>query len=172
VPSQSLPALCVVLVTGVAALTDLKHRLIPNWLTLPSLGGALLVHACAGGLTDLTLSALSAILCFAPACFLFTRGALGGGDVKLFAALGAFFGVRDGLELELTAFMLVAGFALWSMAWHGRLWALLRASWRATLHLIHPARFERPPPSEGSAELPMGGAIFAATAALLLRNWL
>lgn len=160
----------VLAIVAVAAFTDLRARVIPNWLTLPSLLAAFALRGWAGGLTDLTLSVLAALLCLAPAYFLFARGALGGGDVKLFAAQGAFFGVRDGLELELTAFLLVTLFALWSSAWHGRLWALLRASLNATLHLCFPRRFVAPGPGPTSVELPMGGAIFLATLALVVRG--
>ncbi len=164
------PALCALVIACIAAFTDLRGRVIPNWLTLPAFVAGLMLHLSVGGLKAALFSLLAALLCFAPAYFLFVRGALGGGDVKLFAALGVFLGVREGLELELTAFMLVAAFALWSMAWNGRLLALLHASFRATLHLVVPSRFERPSPTEGSAELPMGGAIFCAALALMVRS--
>jgi prepilin peptidase CpaA len=164
------PALCALVIAGIAAFTDLRARIIPNWLTLPAIVSGLVLHLSLGGLHGALLSVLAALLCFAPAYFLFVRGALGGGDVKLFAALGAWLGVRDGLELELTAFVLVAAFALWSMAWDGRLRALLQASFRATLHLVLPSRFERPLPTEGCAELPMGGAILGASLAVLIRS--
>jgi len=164
------PALCALAIACIAAFTDLRARLIPNWLTLPAFVCGLMWHAWLGGLEGALFAVFATLLCLGPAYFLFARGALGGGDVKLFAALGAWLGARDGLELELTAFVLVAAFALWSMAWHGRLIALLAASLRATLHLLAPARFARPLPTEGSAELPMGGAILCAAVALLVRG--
>jgi prepilin peptidase CpaA len=164
--SVSLISACV------AAFTDLRTRTIPNWLTLPVLAVALLVHGVLLGTDGILVAALGAVLCFVPSYFLFTRGALGGGDVKLFAALGALLGPREGLELELTAFMLMAGFALWSSAWHGQLGALLRASWRATLHLFWPSRFAPSVPSGFSHEAPMGGAILVAVIALCVRSLL
>lgn len=164
------PALCALVIACIAAFTDLRGRIIPNWLTLPAFVVGLSLHLSLGGLRAGLFAVLSALLCFLPVYFLFVRGALGGGDVKLFAALGAWLGVRDGLELQLTAFMLVAAFTLWSMAWNGRLFALLQASFRATLHLLIPSRFERPLPTEGCAELPMGGAILGAAFAVMIRS--
>lgn len=164
--SVSLLSACV------AAWTDLRARTIPNWLTLPVLSGALIAHALSLGAQGAAMSALGAALCFVPSCFLFVRGALGGGDVKLFAALGALLGPREGLEVQLNAFVLVAGFALWTTAWHGKLGALLRSSVRASLHLVSPSRFAAPSVAGFSQELPMGGAILLAVLALCLRSYL
>jgi len=154
----------------VATLTDLRTRTIPNWLTLPLLAFALATHALERGVWGLSLALLGSLVCFLPVYFLFTRHALGGGDVKLFAAFGALVGPRDGLELELTAFVLVTLFVLVTSVWSGRLLRLLVASWRASLHLLRPARF--PPPEAGaeSVELPMGLAILCAVLALAARS--
>jgi prepilin peptidase CpaA len=163
------PLLLALLVSALAALSDHARRVIPNWLTLPPLVIGLVVHAWSGGLPALVATLLAALGCFAPAYFLFVRGGLGGGDVKLFAALGAVLGFRAGLEVELAAFVMVAAFALFWRAYHGGLWALARGSVRATLHMLAPRRYARPELAE-SAELPMGGAIFCAVAALALRS--
>jgi hypothetical protein len=91
--------------------------------------------------------------------------------VKLFAGLGALLGPREGLEVQLAAFMLVALYALWSTAWHGRLGGLLYSSYRASLHLMAPARFARPTGEQNeSVELPMGAAIMLAVVAACLRT--
>jgi prepilin peptidase CpaA len=156
----------------VAAITDLRTRTIPNWLTLPLPMIGLVGHGILSGAGGLWEALLGCLLCFVPAYFLFARGALGGGDVKLFAALGSLLGAREGLELELTAFCMIACFAVWSTAWNGRLWALLRASFYATLHLLWPARFPRQDAQEVVVEMPMGGAILCAVVALCLRSYL
>jgi prepilin peptidase CpaA len=169
VESWTLALCCVV--ACVAAITDLRARTIPNWLTLPLSPAALLVHGSIHGCDGLWLSLLGCVSAFAPAYFLFARGALGGGDVKLFAGFGALLGPRAGLELELSAFVLVALYALWTAAWHARLGALLRASLRASLRLVAPARFGCPVGSgEGPVELPMGAAILLAVVGLCLRS--
>jgi prepilin peptidase CpaA len=156
--------------TCVGTITDLRTRTIPNWLTLPLPLCGLLLHGLERGLAGLLFAAVGALVCFLPVYVLFQRNALGGGDVKLFTALGALVGARDGLELELTAFLLVALFALMAMAWKGRLLQLLSLSWRASLHLLAPLRFPRPDGAQGGVELPMGLAIMLATLALAARS--
>lgn len=154
----------------VATITDLRTRTIPNWLTfpLPLLAGA--VQALERGAEGLLFAVVGAVVCFLPMYLLFVRHALGGGDVKLFTGLGALLGARDGLELELTAFTLVALFALLVMAWRGQLLRLLGASVRASLHLLAPARFVAPNTAVVSMELPMGLAILCAALALSARS--
>jgi prepilin peptidase CpaA len=163
--------LLVVAASAIATITDLRTRTIPNWLTLPLPALALLLHGLHAGTAGLLFSALGVVACFLPVYFLFARGALGGGDVKLLAGFGGLVGARDGLELELAAFSLLAVFALLATALRGRLWPLLTASARATLHLLAPRRFARPDASRDGVELPMGLAIFCATLALLARSY-
>ncbi|MFT3928078.1 MAG: A24 family peptidase [Myxococcales bacterium] len=164
-------AVCVI-ASAVAAFTDLRSRTIPNWLSLPLPLLGIVVHSVSLGLEGMWIACLGCLFCFAPAYLLFARGALGGGDVKLFAGLGALLGPREGLELQLVSFVLVALYAVWTSGWHGRLWALMRASVQASLHLLAPARFTRPGgPEHASVELPMGAAILMAVLLLCLRAW-
>lgn len=64
-----------------AAWFDWRARRIPNWLTLTALAIAIAI----GGLDAIA----GAILCASIPLVLWSRGVLGGGDVKLLAALGA-----------------------------------------------------------------------------------
>jgi len=88
-----LPALAVAVVL-VAAWSDHRHGRIPNALTLPALAAGLVLGSPAGALVSAGLPLL-----------LFGRGKVGGGDVKLFAALGALLGVRLGLTVEALALL-------------------------------------------------------------------
>jgi len=166
------PVLVCLVAACIATVTDLRTRIIPNWLTLPLPVLALFAHFMQSGASGLLTSALGCLVCFLPGFFLFARGAVGGGDVKLFSALGALLGAGDGLELQLTAFVLVSAYTVWRMAWHGKLWALMTASYRATLYLALPSRFAAPSAGEGSQELPMGLSILLAALALALRETL
>src|SRR5512139_2838796 len=101
---SQLPLALACAATLSAAWTDAKTGRIPNWLTLPLLPVGLAFGVLDGGLLGLGSAALGCMLCFAiPYGLLhFSRGtAIGGGDVKLFAALGALLGPRAGLEVEL-----------------------------------------------------------------------
>lgn len=163
------PLLVALVACGIAMVTDLRSRTIPNWLTLPLALCGLLVHGLHDGVSGLLLACVGLLVCALPLYFLFVREALGGGDVKLLAALGALFGARSGLELELTAFALVALYALCVTAWRGRMLSLLATSARATLHLVSPKRHPRPDAASEGMQLPMGLAIFVAVGALAVR---
>lgn len=95
-----------------AAVTDLKRREIYNWLNL---GIALAAPAFwwAGGLSlwpDVALHVGVALAAFAVAAGLFAIGQMGGGDVKLIAALALWF--PPALFVNMLMIMAVLGFAL------------------------------------------------------------
>jgi Flp pilus assembly protein protease CpaA len=73
---------------------DLQSRIIPDVITLPALGYALLLAVVLGGAAGFAeaglggLAAGGAVLLLA----IVTRGGIGGGDAKLMAVLGAALG--------------------------------------------------------------------------------
>jgi len=80
------------LLLGIAVITDLKSRKIPNWLILTGLIASFGYHAYTGG-TDGILFALKGfavgmVLLIIP----FIMGGMGAGDVKLLGVVGAFKG--------------------------------------------------------------------------------
>ena len=79
-------------VLAVAAITDLRSRRIPNWLTLPAIPVGVTAQAIFGDGIWAGLAGFGAAL--AAFFVLFAVGAMGAGDVKLFAAVGAFVGIR------------------------------------------------------------------------------
>jgi preflagellin peptidase FlaK len=78
---------------GIATYTDLRDRTIPNQLTYAMLFIGLLGHLVetflSASLAPVLFSAAGAVIAFAFAYILWRAGAWAGGDVKLFAALGA-----------------------------------------------------------------------------------
>ena len=76
----------------IAVVIDGRSRRIPNWLTLPVMGAALLWHIADAGLSGFLFSfgglAAGLGLMFIP----YLMGGLGGGDVKMLAAVGAIKG--------------------------------------------------------------------------------
>ena len=84
----------------VAAVTDLRHQIVPNRLTVPAIALGLLLHGAEGltrggwaGLGDELIVAFAATLVgLVPMALLFLAGGLGGGDVKLVGAVGAISG--------------------------------------------------------------------------------
>lgn len=123
-------AVCVL-----AAVIDLWRGTIPNALTYPLLIASPLLHfglACAneqpfaGALGAAALSVAGLALCSAVPLFMWWKGAIGGGDVKLFAAIGALFGPSVGFEAQLYVFLLAALIAPAKLAYDGSLGRSLR----------------------------------------------
>lgn len=110
--------------TAVAASTDARSGRIPNALTVPLLLGYPPIHLVAGGSGALLSSLGGAVLCAIVPLLLFSRGAMGGGDVKLFAAIGAGAGPFLGMEVQFVAYVAAALYGACTLARRG---ALLRA---------------------------------------------
>lgn len=141
-----------------AALTDSRTGLIPNWLTLPSLALAPLAQLFAVGPGACGGALLGALACALVPLVLFGLAAIGGGDVKLFAALGALCGARLGLEVQLLGYVLASSWALCALAYRGTLSATLA---RALSLLLRPLRRAPAALTELSA-VRLGVPIFAA----------
>ena len=98
----------VALTIGViACVTDIRTRRIPNLLTFGAAGAALVFHGISGGLQGLQTAALGWIVGTALFLPFFLLGGMGGGDVKLLAALGAWLG--PGAAFWLAIYSSIAG---------------------------------------------------------------
>jgi prepilin peptidase CpaA len=154
-----------ILAALIAAITDARTGRIPNWLTLPLLVLGPVLSAVAGGVPALLLSLLGVVLCAAVPLLLFTRQAMGGGDVKLFAALGGLLGTHVGIEVQFFSFCVVAFVLLAQMAWDGRLFVTLKNVFFAGGHLFLPKRYHRPLEPALMTQMRMGISILVATLA-------
>jgi prepilin peptidase CpaA len=95
----STEVLVALIVCAAACVTDVRSRRIPNALTFGAAATALLFHTVVGGPEAGLRSAagwLVGCALFLP--FFLLRG-MGGGDVKLLAALGAWLGPSSALPL-------------------------------------------------------------------------
>jgi prepilin peptidase CpaA len=153
----------IVVVALIAMITDLRKGVIPNWLTLPLLAFAPLYFGIAAGVGGLGSSILGLCVCGLIPFLLFTRRAIGGGDVKLFAAIGAMAGVRSGIETELLSMIVVAIYSLGRLAWDGTLTRTLTNSIWLLLNCVLPRARRRQIRPELMASVRMGGAIFIAS---------
>ena len=90
---------------------------------------------------------------------------MGGGDVKLFGALGAItgFDLLVGIEIQLSALVLAMVVASGVLAWKGALLRTLVNALAQALHPLLPVRWRQEPCDALSAPVRMGGAIFVAT---------
>ncbi|MGB5694628.1 MAG: A24 family peptidase [Polyangiales bacterium] len=148
-----------------AALCDWQRGRIPNWLTLPPIVLAPLAYGWASGPAHALHSLGAAILSAGVPYLLFRRSAMGGGDVKLFAALGAVtgFDLLAGIEIQLAAFAVAMFVALGVLAWKGVLLRTLSSALTVALRPILPNRWRRTPCVELAAEIRMGVPILIAT---------
>ena len=85
-------ALCV---AGMGCVCDLRSRRIPNVLTFGAAAAAFAYHLTTGGVGALGQSALGWLVGVLVFIVPFALRGLGGGDVKLVAALGAWIGWND-----------------------------------------------------------------------------
>lgn len=103
----------VLLALALAAIGDLHCRRIPNWLTVLGLGWAL-ISSMLPGVSRLQDAGLGALCCggLLLVVAVLSRGAIGGGDVKLGGMIGAALGVTDGFQVLLAAQLIAALIAL------------------------------------------------------------
>ncbi len=86
------------------AVLDLRRRRIPNWLSYGGLATALTARLLWSGWRGMVDGLLGMLICAGLLLLFFLRGGMGGGDVKLMAAVGAWAGARGGLlVLQATA---------------------------------------------------------------------
>ena len=107
--------LTVVLVTAMC--TDLRSSRIPNWLTFPAMGLALLAHAWLAGVPGALFSLAGLGAGLGLFFILYVTGSIGAGDVKLMAAVGAIMGPYDALLSGLLAMMVGGVYALGAMCY-------------------------------------------------------
>lgn len=104
---MSVAAIAAAVVSVSACVTDLRWRRIPNLLTFGAAATALVFYSVTRGLPGLGFSAAGFAVGLAIFLPLFAVRGLGGGDVKLMAALGAWIG--PGSVLWLAALAAIAG---------------------------------------------------------------
>jgi prepilin peptidase CpaA len=149
-------------VGAVSAATDALRGRIPNIITLPAIGLGLAFHAALGR-ASLLLSIVGLVVAASLPWFLrrMTRGqAIGGGDVKLFAALGALLGPVAGLEVELSSFILLGVFAMLRLTFEGQLGPVVVNAGFLLVNPLLPQRFRRALEPQALTEMRLGPAVF------------
>ena len=162
-----LQAVSALLLSGACAWTDYRSGMMPNRLTLPGVVLGLVLAFIGGGAHGLLLAALGALAAGLVPIILFKMGAMGGGDVKLFFALGALIGAGAALEAEALSFMLGAlqGLVLWGR--RGELLAGLKGTFViAVPFLRRPVQGKAA--SARKTEIRFGPAIFLSTVLVIV----
>lgn len=105
---------------AIIAYYDVRYRRIPNAFVLATLIAGLSMHAIFGGLAGVAASAGGCALAFVMMFTLHVFGAMGAGDVKLFAAIGAVTGASLVLPTFLVVILTGGLLAIVSMVRSGR----------------------------------------------------
>src|SRR5213592_4142048 len=91
--SLPIPVVVVLVACITLAFIDVCKYKIYNVFTYPLLLAGLVYHEAMGGLPDLSNSLLGTLLGFSLLLPFYALGGMGGGDVKLMAAVGAWLGL-------------------------------------------------------------------------------
>jgi prepilin peptidase CpaA len=164
--------------TAIGAWTDVRSGHIPNWLTMATLGWVTVAHAILSWLSTRSLgSALAALFsalggavaCGAIPLLLYRRGGMGGGDVKLFAAIGAAWYALLGMRAELNSFAFGGVYALGLMLYRGTADHVFR---KLPSLAGRGASSVEPRETDGATtSLRFGPAIFVGTVATAFFEW-
>jgi prepilin peptidase CpaA len=166
-------------VTAIGAWYDWRTGKIPNWLTLGALPVAIVVNAAYAlgsgtpreALTAGAVSVLGAVACAIVPLMLYRLDAIGGGDVKLLAALGAILGPMFGIEAELYSFVAVGLIVPARLAYEGKLTAVLRNTLSIVINPFLPKTKRRKIPVEMLTSVRFGPGILAGTCGAAAMHW-
>lgn len=120
-----------------AAIHDVRTRRIPNLLTLILALSGLVLNAASIGPVSLSQACLGLLAGFGLTVGLFAIGAVGGGDVKLLAGIGAWLGPAGVLYVFLARAVIGMGIVLAQAAAQGRLRVLFRNSAVLVMGFVH-----------------------------------
>ena len=151
------------------ALTDVKTGKIPNALTYPACVFGLVLGLTKAGWGGFLDSFLGFALAFVPFFVLYLSGGLGGGDVKLMAAVGALMGLEFTALAMINSVFVGALIGMLIVIWEGRIRATFRYFRDTFLGLFR--RGSPRPELEARTQVPFGVAICLASFMTLVALW-
>lgn len=130
---MSYPPLVIQVALGilvvVAGAFDLKFRRVPNWLVLAGLGAGLGLNTWLSGASGASMALKGAGLALLVYLPLYALRAMGGGDVKLMAAIGSLVGAGNWFVIFVVTGVLGGVIALVVLLWTGRIRQVGRNLW-------------------------------------------
>jgi prepilin peptidase CpaA len=114
------PFMMIIVLTPLVATaiyTDLRWSRIPNWLTFSAMGMGLVVQVCIEGLQGALSSVTGLALGMGLFLLPYACKAIGAGDVKLMAAIGAIVGLSGVLSVAALSVLAGGVYALGAMSY-------------------------------------------------------
>ena len=130
---ESVPIIVVCVAVCVATVTDVRYLKVFNWLTLPLLLAGLIFHGIDSSWVGLGEAVFNVIVVFAVLMVPYVLGAIGAGDLKLVAALGAWLGTSTTFTIAAIG-MFATG--IYSLALLARQRRLADAWWTFKLSMV------------------------------------
>lgn len=179
-PHQHVVFIVAIAVAAIAAFTDWRRGEIPNWLVYGALASGPLLHAgrmlvahetMENALTEGGFSIVGALVCALVPALLYRQGAIGGGDLKLLAALGAILQTMLGVEAEMYGFFAAALIAPARLAYEGKLIATLKNALTILTNLFMPKAKQRHVEETALSWFRLGPPLFFGVALTAYLHW-
>lgn len=167
-------------VAALAAWIDWRKGEIPNWLTFPAMVAAPLLHVgrywlarhpLEASLMEGAYSIGGALLCALVPMILYRKGAIGGGDVKLFVAIGALMQPLIGVEAQTYSFFAGAILAPARLAYEGKLFATMKNALLLGANVFLPSAKQRTVDATALSWVRLGPAIALGVALAAYLHW-
>ena len=158
--------ICATGISMAGAFHDARSRRIPNQLTLTALLAGFAVRATVGGWVGLESALWGTLLAGGIFFLLFVVGGMGGGDVKLMAAVGAWVGVGQVTPILLASALAGGVLAILYMIAYGTILRTLRNTLILAQHHLTSGLTPHPElniQESGTTRVPFGVAIAAGT---------
>ncbi len=171
--ANTITDICAAAVVAIACASDVRSRRIPNWLTLSGAAAGILLHAATGGFAGVGVSLEGMLLGFGAYLVLYCLRAMGAGDVKLMAAVGAIVGPAGWILVffgtAISSGLLALGLVIFKGRLQETLWnVFFIVSEMAHLRAPYQRRGDLSVKDSRSLKMPHGVAVAAGTAAVLL----
>ena len=172
--------LIAVVVTAIAAVTDWRRGEVPNWLTYGALAVGPMLHIArmlaarqptSSALLEGAFSIGGALICALVPALLHKQGAIGGGDLKLLAAIGALLQTVLGVEAQMYGFFTAALVAPAILAYRGKLFSTMKNSLTIFGNLFLPRTKQRNVDEAALSWFRLGPALFFGVALTSYLHW-
>jgi prepilin peptidase CpaA len=147
------------LVLGICGGTDIFAHRIYNFVTYPAMVTGIVLNTLGSGWRGLQMSVIGLVVGFVMFFIVFLFGGLGGGDVKLMAAVGALQGYPFIMYASAFSALFGALIAVGALMARGRLWRSLRNVFGVMLSYAVPFMEKRHLDPKESFPIPYGYAM-------------